>query len=203
MTSNEKQSTVTRKMLTAVARDQRWPDVVAGISAVFPNLLLFCFAINYKKSLNDWSLGNGEFCFPRISMFPSTSSRETLRFSGNKIHCSPRDQSLSINNFFQAVVMEIKEKKPSCDLFSLIYTYMSLFYPHRIYERKSKDNEVLFKHLQFFPELADKVPGYVLKELCAVAQIDKCPEEDYAGLLPLCLCESLSNDFTDHSNWRP
>lgn len=50
----------------------------------------------------------------------------------------------------------------------------------QIYERKSKDNEVLFKHLQFFPELADKVPDYVLKELCAVAQIDKCPEEDYA-----------------------
>ena len=41
-------------------------------------------------------LGNSEFCFPRISMFPSTSSRETLRFSGNKIHCSPRDQSLSV-----------------------------------------------------------------------------------------------------------
>ena len=40
-------------------------------------------------------LGDSEFCFPRISMFPSTSSRETLRFSGNKIHCSPRDQSLS------------------------------------------------------------------------------------------------------------
>ena len=32
----------------------------------------------------------------RISMFPPTSSRETLRFSGNKIHCSPRDQSLSV-----------------------------------------------------------------------------------------------------------
>ena len=32
----------------------------------------------------------------RISMFPSTSSRETLTFSGNKIHCSPRDQSLSV-----------------------------------------------------------------------------------------------------------
>ena len=41
-------------------------------------------------------LGNREFCFPRISMFPSTSSWETLRFSGNKIHCSPRDQSLSV-----------------------------------------------------------------------------------------------------------
>ena len=39
--------------------------------------------------------GNSEFCFPRISMFPETKSRETLRFEGNKIHCSPRDQSLS------------------------------------------------------------------------------------------------------------
>ena len=39
--------------------------------------------------------GNGEFCFPRISMFPEMRSRETLRFEGNKIHCSPRDQSLS------------------------------------------------------------------------------------------------------------
>lgn len=99
--------------------------------------------------------------------------------------------------------MKTNEKKPSCDLFSLICTCIALFYPDRIYERKSKDNEVLFKHLQFFPELADKVPDYVLKELCAVAQIDKCPEEDYAGLLPLFLCESLSNDFTDHSNRRP
>ena len=39
--------------------------------------------------------GNSEFFFPRMSMFPETKSRETLRFEGNKIHCSPRDQSLS------------------------------------------------------------------------------------------------------------
>ena len=39
-------------------------------------------------------LGNSEFCFPRISMFPETKSMETLRFEGNKIHRSPRDQSL-------------------------------------------------------------------------------------------------------------
>ena len=32
MTSNGKQFTVTREMLTTVARDQRWPDVVAGMS---------------------------------------------------------------------------------------------------------------------------------------------------------------------------
>ena len=28
-------------------------------------------------------------------MFPETKSRETVRFEGNKIHCSPRGQSLS------------------------------------------------------------------------------------------------------------
>ena len=28
-------------------------------------------------------------------MFPETKSSETLIFEGNKIHCSPRDQSLS------------------------------------------------------------------------------------------------------------
>ncbi|KAL9975123.1 hypothetical protein ACROYT_G012241 [Oculina patagonica] len=47
------------------------------------------------------------------------------------------------------------------------------------FERKSKDNEALFKHLQYFPELADQVPNHVLKELCSVAQLDKCPEEEY------------------------
>ena len=43
--------------------------------------------------------GTSEFCFPRSSMFPSTSSRETLRFEGNKINCCPLDQSLSVNCF--------------------------------------------------------------------------------------------------------
>ena len=54
----------------------------------------------WKTSSNNKHLmtgpeGNSEFCFPRISMFPETKSRETLRFEGNKIHCSLRDQSLS------------------------------------------------------------------------------------------------------------
>ena len=34
-------------------------------------------------------------------MFPETKSRETLRFEGNKIHCSPRDQAL--NETFEMV----------------------------------------------------------------------------------------------------
>ena len=49
----------------------------------------------YLKHLMTGPEGNSELCFPRISMFPETKSRETLRFEGNKIHCSPRDQSLS------------------------------------------------------------------------------------------------------------
>ena len=74
MTSNGKQFTVTREMLTAVARDQRWPDVVTEILARFLKVasVLFCYITNHF------------------------SSRETLRFSGNKIHCSSRDQSLSV-----------------------------------------------------------------------------------------------------------
>ena len=73
MTSNGKQFTVTREMLTAVA----------GISARFSKFafVLFCYITNH---LMTGPLGNSEFCFPRISMFPSTSSREILRFSGNK-----------------------------------------------------------------------------------------------------------------------
>ena len=88
-------------MLTAVARDQsvqlkvtwfcRW-----NLSAFFK--ISFCFVLlNSQSLLMIGPLGNSKFCFPRISMSPSTSSRETLRFSGNKIHCSPRDQSLSVN----------------------------------------------------------------------------------------------------------
>ena len=75
MTSNEKQFTVPRKMLTAVARDQRWPDVAAGILARFSKFafVLFCYITNH---LMTGPLGNGEFCFPAIlgkqnSLFPS------------------------------------------------------------------------------------------------------------------------------------
>ena len=75
-----------------------WPllHVIAGISARFSNFafVLFCYITNH---LMTGPLGNSEFCFPRISMFSSTSSRETLSFSGSKIHSSPRDQSLSVN----------------------------------------------------------------------------------------------------------
>ena len=74
-----------------------WPDVVAGISAHFSKFafVLFCYITNH---LMTGPLGNSEFCFLQISMFPSTSPQGTLRFSGNKIYCSPRDQSVSVNS---------------------------------------------------------------------------------------------------------
>ena len=55
--------------------------------------VLFCCITNHTMT---GPLGNRKLCFLRISIFPSPSSREAWRFSGNKIHCSPRDQSLSV-----------------------------------------------------------------------------------------------------------
>ena len=39
--------------------------------------------------------GNNEFCFPRISMFLSTSPRDTSSFEESKIQLSSRDQSFN------------------------------------------------------------------------------------------------------------
>ena len=94
MTSNGKQFTVTRSTVHC------WPllHMMAGISARFSNFafVLFCHITNH---LMTGPLGNSEFCSLEISMFPSTSSRETLRFSGNKIHWSSRDLSLSVKYY--------------------------------------------------------------------------------------------------------
>ena len=116
MTSNGKQFTVTGEMLTAVACD-RW-----NLSAVFK--FCFCFVLLYNKSLNDWSLGE------QWILFPSTLSRETLRFSGNKIHCSPRDQSLSVEcnfrmdtgeNNLQVIFCSVKSELKQAPYLSLSY----------------------------------------------------------------------------------
>ena len=77
MTSNGKRLTVTHELLTAVARDQRWPDVVAGIivnggdinyagmSARFSKFasVLFSYITNHWMT---GPLGNSEICFPLI-----------------------------------------------------------------------------------------------------------------------------------------
>ena len=56
MTSNGTDCTVTREILTAVARDQRCSDVVAGISVFFYKIafvffFVFFFSLLYNKSL--------------------------------------------------------------------------------------------------------------------------------------------------------
>ena len=73
--------------------DVKWETVHC-----YPRNVNRCCTWSEVESLNDWSLEKQWILFPDgISMFPSTSSRETLRFSGNKIHCSPQDQPLSVN----------------------------------------------------------------------------------------------------------
>ena len=55
-------------MLTVVARDQRWPDVVAGISARFSKFafVLFCYVTNLLMTIPE---GNSEFCFLESQCF--------------------------------------------------------------------------------------------------------------------------------------
>ena len=79
MMSNGKQFTVTREMLTSVACDQRWHDVVTGISVRFSKFafVLFCYITNH---LMTGPLGNSEFCFLKSQCF---ARREFLR---NKIY---------------------------------------------------------------------------------------------------------------------
>ena len=82
MMSNGKQFTVTHEMLTSVACDQRWHDVVTGISVRFSKFafVLFCYITNH---LMTGPLGNSEFCFPQISMFRAmrVSQKQNLPLS--------------------------------------------------------------------------------------------------------------------------
>ena len=96
MASSGKQFTViiTREMLTAVARDQGRPDVVAGILARFSKFafVLFCHIPNHLMS---GPLGNSEFLSLESRRFPWL--RGNIEILGKQSHCSPRDQSLSVN----------------------------------------------------------------------------------------------------------
>ena len=108
-TSNRRQFTVTREMLTAVANVQRWPDVVAGISASFSKFafVLFCYITNHLRT---GTLGNSEFCSPQIPM----------RFSGNKIHCSHWDQSWSAKYGTLAMLARFQNKQTNKRLMKVL-----------------------------------------------------------------------------------
>ena len=90
MKSNGKQFTVTLALLTAVARDQSVQLKVAwccsrNLSAFFK--ICFCFVLfcYITSHLITGPLGNSEFCFPRISLFPETK-KNSLFPSGPVMH---------------------------------------------------------------------------------------------------------------------
>ena len=87
MTSNGKQFTVTREMLTGVTRDRRWPDVVAGISMRFSKfaLVLFCY-IASNHSMNG-ALGNSEFFPFGLGNIEIRGKQNSLFPSGPVIKC--------------------------------------------------------------------------------------------------------------------
>ena len=65
MTSNRKQFTVTREMLTAVARHLSITRLFVSTGLTH----LLCYIKNHSMTGPE---GNSEFCVPRISMFPGT-----------------------------------------------------------------------------------------------------------------------------------
>ena len=54
--------------------------ITRTVGVVFGLSILFTIVVVNIKHLMTGPEGNSEFCFPRISMFPETKSRETLRF---------------------------------------------------------------------------------------------------------------------------
>ena len=75
MTSNGKQGTATLEILTAVARDRRWPAGYRwNLSVSKFALVLFCHVTN---QLMTCPLGNSEFSFSSNLYVSRESSRET------------------------------------------------------------------------------------------------------------------------------
>ena len=71
MTSNGKQFTVTQEVLTVVAYDRRWPDVVAGSSAHFSRFafVFFCSITNHLMTWGTVNFVSRESqCFPLLCL---------------------------------------------------------------------------------------------------------------------------------------
>ena len=142
MTSNGKQFTVSREMLTAVSCDQRWPDI-AGISTRFSifSFVLFCYITNHLMTGTlrnsefvslDFVLGNVEILGKQNSLFPS----------GRNVLTILRDHRL--------VILESANTLPSWWLATNITSElpnnnMPWFHPHVHF----RENQSLFHRTRF------------------------------------------------------
>ena len=131
-TMTGKQFTVTREMLTAVARNKRvqlqWTDDVPGISVCFSKFAFVLFCYNYNKSLNNWSQWTLFPLNPNVSLQFVLQNIEIL---GKKIHCFPWDQSLSVKCYWPAVYwsaiaslleLRTRESELICDWMVVVLT---------------------------------------------------------------------------------
>jgi hypothetical protein len=82
-----------------------------------------------------------------------------------------------LNNRYD-IILHLTQEMYHFHIVFLIYLFILYFRP---YERKSKENETLFKHLMSLPDISGYVEPRVLKELCAVAQLDKWTDEGCTG----------------------
>ena len=95
MTSNGNQFTVTREMLTAVARDQRLPGVVTGISTRFSKFafVLFCYITN------QWLVPQGTVNFVSLEsqcfILASSSEWKPVADLGGRIPEGPPPQPVT------------------------------------------------------------------------------------------------------------
>ena len=131
MTSNAKQFTVTREMLTAVARDQSVQLKVAwccrkNLTAFFK--ICLCFVLLYNKSLNDWSLGK------QWILFPSNLNVSLDSVSGNTEILGKQNSLFPSGPVIKCLVLPIFQREFSCswwnplDLFKALRDFKTI--PH-------------------------------------------------------------------------
>ena len=114
MTSNGKQFTVTREMLTAVARDQSVQMKVAWFCRRTPSAffkICFCFVLLYNKSLNDWSLGKQWILFPsnlNVSLDFVSGNIEILGKQNSLFPSGPVTKCLLFNAMILRIALAIR-----------------------------------------------------------------------------------------------
>ena len=101
-----------------------WPllHMIAGMSAQFSNFAfaLFCYTC-IPSHLMTGPEGNSEFCFPRISMFPKTKSREISRLS---VKCNVHDVTSMTNLHITSSFLSDLLKLVSFIVTDIYYMYL-------------------------------------------------------------------------------